>query len=178
MVHTTDQNGLATIDQVQPISVLFTIPEDQLPDVLRRLQKGAKMRVEAYDRDGKQKLAEGTLLTIDNQIDPTTGTSRLKAIFPNPDLSLFPNQFVNARLSLDTQRNVTILPATAIQRGPTGTFVYIVKDDNTVTVRPVKVGMTQGNDVAIDEGIQPGERVVVDGAEKLTEGSQVSVSRR
>jgi multidrug efflux system membrane fusion protein len=178
MVHATDQNGLATIAQVQPISVLFTIPEDQLPDVLKRLQHGAKMRVDAYDRDGRQKLAEGTLQTVDNQIDPTTGTSRLKAVFQNPDLVLFPNQFVNARLWLDTQRNVTIVPTTAIQRGPTGTFVYVVRDDNTVAVRPVKIGMTQGNNVSIDEGLQPGERVVVDGAEKLTDGMQVSVSRR
>ncbi|MBV9081285.1 MAG: MdtA/MuxA family multidrug efflux RND transporter periplasmic adaptor subunit [Acidobacteriaceae bacterium] len=176
MVHASDPNGLAVITQLQPIAVMFTIPEDQLPPVLRRLRQGAKMRVEAYDRDQKKKLAEGTLLTVDNQIDPTTGTSRLKAVFPNTDYALFPNQFVNARLWLDTRKDVTIVPAVAVQRGPTGTFVYVVQDDSTVSVRPVRLGMTQGNDVSIDDGIQPGERVVVDGAEKLTDGVKVSVS--
>ncbi|MBV9489833.1 MAG: efflux RND transporter periplasmic adaptor subunit [Verrucomicrobia bacterium] len=178
IVHAADANGLAVITQLQPISVLFSIPADQLPPVMKKLAQGAKMRVEAYDRDQKQKLADGTLLTVDNVIDQTTGTSRLKAVFPNDDLSLFPNQFVNARLWLDTIRNVTIVPAVAIQRGPTGTFVYVVQGDSTVAVRPVKVGMSQGNDVSIEDGIKPGERVVVDGAEKLTDGSQVSTGRK
>ncbi len=177
MVHASDANGLAVITQLQPIAVLFTIPEDQLPQVLRKLQQGTKMRVEAYDRDQKTKLADGTLETVDNQIDQTTGTSRLKAIFPNTDLSLFPNQFVNARLWLDTQKNVTIIPAVAIQRGPTGTFVYTVQDDSTVTVKQVKVGMTQGNDVSIEDGLHPGDSVVVDGAEKLTDGMKVNVTQ-
>ncbi len=173
MVHAADATGLAVITQLQPISVLFTIPEDQLPEVLRRLQRGSKMRVEAYDRDQRKKLADGTLLTVDNQIDQTTGTSKLKAVFPNTDFALFPNQFVNARLWLDTQKNVVIIPSVAIQRGPTGTFVYVVQEDGTVSVRAVKVGMTEGNDIAIDDGIQPGERVVVDGAEKLIDGMKV-----
>jgi multidrug efflux system membrane fusion protein len=173
IVHATDANGIAVITQLQPIAVLFSIPEDQLPPVLQRLQKGQKLRTEAYDRDNTKKLAEGTLLTVDNQIDTTTGTSRLKAVFPNSDYALFPNQFVNVRLWLDTQRNATIIPAAAIQRGPEGTFVYVVKDDNTVESRPVKVGISQGNNVSINEGIQPGERVVVDGAEKLTDGMKV-----
>jgi multidrug efflux system membrane fusion protein len=177
MVHAADVTGLAVIAQVQPITVLFSIPEDQLPAVLRKLQQGAKMRVDAYDRDRKQKLAEGSLLTVDNQIDQTTGTSRLKAVFPNTDMSLFPNQFVNARLWLDTEKGVTIVPAVAIQRGPTGTFVYVVQGDDTVAVREVKTGMSQGNNVSIDDGIQPGERVVIDGAEKLTDGMKVTVSR-
>lgn len=178
IVHAADPTGLATIAQIQPIAVLFSIPEDQLPDVLRKLKQGAKLRVDAYDRAQKQKLAQGTLLTVDNQIDQTTGTSRLKAVFPNTDLTLFPNQFVNARLWLDTQKGVTIIPSVAIQRGPTGTFVYVVQGDETVAVRPVKPGISQGTNVAIDEGIQPGDRVVVDGAEKLTDGMKVAVSRR
>ena len=122
-----------------------------------------------------KKLADGTLLTVDNQIDATTGTSRLKAVFPNSDYALFPNQFVNARLSLETKKNVLIIPSVAIQRGPTGTFVYLVGQDSTVSVRPVKLGMSQGNDVAIEDSLAPNDRVDVDGAEKLTEGMQVSV---
>lgn len=175
MVHAADANGLAIIAQIEPISVIFTIPEDQLPPVLKKLREGAKMRADAYDRDQKQKLAEGTLLTVDNQIDTTTGTSRLKATFPNSDDALFPNQFVNVKLWLDTQRNAIIIPAVAIQRGPTGTFVYVVNDNNTVSTRPVKIGLQEGNDVSIDEGLQTGESVVVDGAEKLTDGMAVTV---
>jgi len=175
MVHAADANGLAVITQLEPIAVLFTIPEDQLPSVLQRLRKGAKLPAEAYDRDGKKKLEDGILLTVDNEIDQTTGTSRLKAVFPNKNDTLFPNQFVNVRLSLDMRKGVIIVPSVAIQRGPTGTFVYLIGDDNTVAVRQVKLGLSQGNDVAIDDGLQPGERVVVDGAEKLTEGMKVSV---
>lgn len=175
MVHSADTTGLAVITQLQPISVLFNIPEDQLPSVLDRLRKGAKLPATAYDRAGRTKLAEGTLLTVDNQIDQTTGTSKLKAVFPNKDGALFPNQFVNVRLSLDTRKDVLIIPAVAIQRGPTGTFVYLVQDDDTVAVRSVKVGLTQGNDVSIDDGLKAGEKVVVDGSEKLTEGSKVSL---
>jgi membrane fusion protein, multidrug efflux system len=175
MVHAADTNGIAVITQLQPIAVLFSIPEDQLPPVLQKLRQGTKLPTDAYDRDNKRKLASGTLLTVDNQIDPTTGTSRLKAVFPNNDYALFPNQFVNVRMSLETRRNAIIIPAVAIQRGPTGSFVYLVQDDSTVTVRPVKIGLTQGNDVAIDDGIQAGEKVVVDGAEKLTDGMKVSL---
>lgn len=175
MVHAADVNGIAVIAQLEPISVIFTIPEDQLQPVLEKLRQGAKLRVDAYDRDQKQLLAQGTLLTVDNQIDPTTGTSRLKAIFPNNNDVLFPNQFVNVKLFLDTKRNVTIIPAVAVERGPTGTFVYVIQDNNTVANRPVKVGLTDGNDVSIDDGLQPGEKVVVDGAEKLTDGMQVSL---
>lgn len=175
MVHAADVTGLAVIAQIQPIAVIFTIPEDQLPAVLQKLRLGAKMRADAYDRDQKQELAEGTLLTVDNQIDTTTGTSRLKAIFPNTDGALFPNQFVNVKLWLDTRRNATIIPAVAIQRGPTGTFVYVVNDNSTVSTRPVKIGLQEGNDISIDDGLQPGESVVVDGAEKLTDGMQVTL---
>ncbi len=175
IVHTTDANGLAVITQLQPIAALFSIPEDQLPPVLDKLRHGVKLPAVAFDRDNKTKLAEGTLLTVDNQIDQTTGTSKLKAVFPNTDSALFPNQFVNVRLWLDTRRDVLIIPAGAIQRGPTGTFVYVVRDDGTVTVRSVKVGLTQNNEVSIDDGLQPGEKVVTDGAEKLTEGMKVSL---
>lgn len=175
MVHAADTSGIALITQLQPISVLFSIPEDQLPPVLKKLREGAKLRAEAYDRDNTQKLADGMLLTVDNQIDPTTGTSRLKAVFPNNDYALFPNQFVNVRLALDTKRDVIIIPAVAVQRGPTGTFVYLVQDDQTVTVRPVKIGLQEGNSVTVDDGLAPGDQVVVDGAEKLTDGMKVTL---
>jgi multidrug efflux system membrane fusion protein len=177
IVHASDPNGLAVITQLQPIAVLFSIPEEQLPPVLKKLRTGATMRTEAYDRDGKTKIADGTLLTVDNQIDVTTGTSRLKAVFPNTDNSLYPNQFVNVRLSLDVKRNAVIIPTVAIQRGPTGTFVYIVNDDSTASVRPIKIGLTEGNETAVEDGLKPGEQVVVDGAEKLTEGMPVTVHR-
>jgi multidrug efflux system membrane fusion protein len=175
MVHSADATGIAIITQLQPISVIFNIPEDQLPPVLQKLRLGAHPQVEAYGRDGRAKIADGTLLTVDNQIDQTTGTSKLKAIFQNKDAALFPNQFVNVRLWLDTHKNVLIVPSVAIQRGPTGTFVYAVRDDSTVTVKDVKVGLTEGNSVSIDDGLQAGDKVVVDGAEKLTEGMKVSV---
>ncbi len=176
MVHAADTTGIAVITQLQPISVLFNLPEDQLPEVLHRLHSGAAMRVEAYDRDQRHKLGDGKLVTVDNQIDQTTGTSKLKAVFPNPDYALFPNQFVNARLWLDTAKNVVVIPSVAVQRGPTGTFVYLVQADKTVTVRMVKVGMTQGNNVSIDDGVNPGDRVVVDGAERLAEGVKVNAT--
>ncbi|MBV9759743.1 MAG: MdtA/MuxA family multidrug efflux RND transporter periplasmic adaptor subunit [Acidobacteriaceae bacterium] len=175
MVHAADTTGLAVITQLQPIAALFSIPEDQLPPVLRKLRENATMRAEAYDRDDTRKLAEGTLLTVDNEIDTTTGTSRLKAVFPNSDYSLFPNQFVNIRLWLDTRRGAIIVPAVAIQRGPTGTFVYLLKDGDTVAVRPVKVGLSVANDVSIEDGLSAGDNVVVDGAEKLTDGMKVTV---
>jgi multidrug efflux system membrane fusion protein len=175
MVHASDATGLAVITQLQPISVLFSLPEEQLPSVLVKLRQGAKLPVQAYDRDQSKKLADGNLLTVDNQIDATTGTSRLKAVFPNSDNVLFPNQFVNARLSLEMKKGVLIIPMVAVQRGPTGTFVYLVGEDSTVAVRPVKLGISQGNDVAIDDGLSPNDSVVVDGAEKLTEGMQVTV---
>jgi multidrug efflux system membrane fusion protein len=174
IIHSTDANGLAVIAQLQPIAVLFTIPEDQLQPVLAKLRQGAKLRADAYGRDDATKLGEGTLLTVDNTIDPTTGTSKLKAVFPNTDHALFPNQFVNVRLWLDTKRDAVIVPLVAIQRGPSGTFVYLVGDDNRVSVRAVKAGLTEGNEVAIDDGLKAGDVVVVDGAEKLAEGMSVT----
>lgn len=175
IVHATDATGIAVITQMQPISVIFNLPEDQLQPVLKKLNQGAQLRAVAYDRDNTQQLAEGQLLTVDNQIDQSTGTSKLKAVFPNTNLALFPNQFVNVRLWLDTQRGAVIVPAVAIQRGPTGTFVYLVQNDNTVSVRAVKMGMSVANNVSIEDGLQPGDRVVVDGAEKLTEGMKVTL---
>jgi multidrug efflux system membrane fusion protein len=175
MVRAGDSNGLLVITQLQPISVVFTIPEDHLPPVLDKLKAGERLPVEAFDREQKRRLATGTLLTVDNQIDPNTGTVRLKAIFPNDDHELFPNQFVNARLLLDVKRGTTVVPAAAIQRGPQGTFVYVVNADQTVGVRAVSVGPTEGDEAAIDTGLSPDELVVVDGTEKLREGGKVDV---
>ena len=175
IVHAGDANGLVVITQLQPIAVVFTIPEDSLPPVMQKLRAGEKLAVDAYDRSDKVKLASGTLLTVDNQIDPTTGTVKLKAQFANEEMSLFPNQFVNVRMLLDVKRDATLVPGAAIQRGTPGTFVYVVKPDNTVTVRVVKPGPTQGDNVSIEAGLAPGEQVVVDGADKLREGAKVEL---
>ena len=176
IVHAADTNGMLVITQIQPIAVLFTIPEDNLPEVLKRLNSGDHMPVEAYDRSGQTKIATGRLLTLDNQIDTTTGTSRLKAVFDNADKTLFPNEFVNARLLIQVKKNQILIPASSIQRGPQGTFVYVVKDGNTAAVRKVKVGTIEGNDAEIDDGLAEGEQVVVDGVDKLKEGSKVQLT--
>lgn len=173
MIRAGDLNGLLIITQIQPIAVIFTIPEDHLPPVLEKLRVGERLLVEAFDREHKRRLATGTLLTVDNQIDPTTGTVRLKAVFPNDDYQLFPNQFVNARLLLDMKRHTTIVPAAAIQRGPNGTFVYVVKEDHTVAVRPITLGPAELDEASIESGLTPGELVVIDGTEKLREGTTV-----
>jgi membrane fusion protein, multidrug efflux system len=173
MIHASDTTGLAVITQEQPIAVIFPIPEDSVPPVFKKLKAGEKLPVEAYDREQKHKLATGQLLTIDNQIDPNTGTVRLKAEFPNTDNELFPNQFVNARLLLETRRGTTIVPVAAIQRSPQGTFVYIVNADQTAAMRKVKIGPSEGDDVSIEEGLAPGELVVLEGADRLREGSKV-----
>ena len=178
MVRANDTNGLLVITQLTPIAVVFTIPEDNLPAVLERLKAGQQLTVDAFDREQKNKLATGTLLTVDNQIDPNTGTVRLKAVFPNDDGALFPNQFVNARLLLEVKRGMTLVPSAAVQRGAKGTFVYVVKEDKTVAVRPVTVGVTHGDDASITTGLAPEELVVVDGTEKLREGSKVEVRSR
>jgi multidrug efflux system membrane fusion protein len=175
IVHAGDANGLAVIEQLQPIAVLFTIPADSLPPVLKKLHEGAKLRVDSYDRDDRNKLGSGTLLTVDNQIDPTTGTSRLKAVFNNNDAALFPNQFVNCRLLLDIKHGAVIVSAPAIQRGPQGNFVYLVKPEKTVAMRPVTLGATEGDDVEIVQGLQGGETVVIEGQDKLQDGSKVDV---
>jgi len=173
IVHASDQTGLVVITQVQPIAVLFTIPEDNLPPVLKKLKAGERLPVEAYDRAGRTQLATGELLTVDNQIDSSTGTSRLKAVFQNEDHDLFPNQFVNVRLLLDVRKGTVIVPSAAIQRGPQGTFVYVVKADQTVEVRQITIGPAEGNDAVIETGLSTGELVVTDGVDKLRAGSPV-----
>ncbi|SLM46495.1 multidrug efflux system, subunit A [Nitrospira japonica] len=178
MVRANDTSGLLVITQLTPITVVFTIPEDSLPPVLERLNAGRQLAVDAFDREQKKQLASGKLLTVDNQIDPNTGTVRLKAVFANEDGSLFPNQFVNARLLLDVKRGVTLVPSAAVQRGAKGTFVYVVKEDHTVAVRTVALGTTHGEDASIDSGLAAEELVVVDGTEKLREGSKVEVRNR
>jgi len=178
IVHATDQSGLVVITQLQPIAVVFTIPEDSLPPVLAKLNAGATLPVEAWDREQKQRLASGIVLTVDNQIDPTTGTVRLKAVFPNADGRLFPSQFVNAHLRLDVKRGATVVPTAAIQQSAQGAFVYVVKPDHSATVRLVKVGVTEGDSAAIESGVSPTELVVVDGAERLREGSRVAPTPR
>ena len=172
IVHASDANPMLVITQLQPISVIFTLPEDSLPVVVQRMKQGT-LKVDAYDRDDKTKLATGTLLTIDNQIDQTTGTDRLKATFDNQDGTLFPNQFVNIRLLLDVRKNSTIVPSVAVQRGPQGSFVYVVKADKTVEARTVTVALTQSNQSAIASGLEAGEVVVTDGQDKLQNGAKV-----
>jgi len=175
IVHATDTGGLVIITQLQPITVIFTIPEDSIPTVLEQLGRGVRLPVEAYDREQRKKLAEGALLTIDNEVDPTTGTVRLKAEFPNTDSRLFPSQFVNARLRIETRRGATVVPTAAIQQSPRGSFVYVVRPDRTVGIRQVGVGVTDGDDVSIEQGLQVGEQVVVEGAERLRDGAAIAV---
>jgi multidrug efflux system membrane fusion protein len=167
-------NGMAVITQLQPIAVVFNIPEDDLPKLLTKTRAGQQLVVEAYDRNLKKKLASGTLLTIDNQIDPNTGTIKCKAVFPNEDTTLFPNQFVNARALVDTKKDASIVPTAAVQRSPQGTFVYVVKDDTTVEMRNVVVGPSEGEEVIIDKGLAPGEVVVIEGVDKLQRGMKVA----
>jgi multidrug efflux system membrane fusion protein len=175
IVHATDTTGLAVITQLQPIAVLFSIPEDDLPRLQNAFKTIGQLPVDAYDRELKHKLATGTLLTTDNQIDQATGTIRLKAAFQNLDNSLFPNQFVNTRLLVNTIRNTTLIPASGLQRSQQGSFVYVVRPDHTVEMRSVKIAATQGELVAIDSGLKPGELVAVDGLDKLQQGSRVNV---
>ena len=175
IIHATDTTGLAVITQLEPITVIFTIPEDSLPPLLDKLKAGKRLPVDAYNREQSRKLATGSLLTLDNQIDPNSGTVRLRAEFPNKDHALFPNQFVNARLLLDTKHGTTVVPTAAIQRSPQATFVYLVTAAQTVTVRKVRLGPAEGDHTSSEEGLAPGERVVVEGAERLREGSKVEL---
>jgi multidrug efflux system membrane fusion protein len=175
MVHASDTNGLVVITQLQPITVLFTIPEGSLPPVMAKLKAGVRLAVEAYDQQRKQKLATGTLLTVDNQIDPTTGTVKLKAEFANADGSLFPNQFVNARLLVNTIQNTVLVPNAAIQHSPRSAYLYVVKPDNSVEARNVEVNLTEGDKTSIATGLASGETVVIDGIDKLQPGTKVSV---
>ncbi|MBM3223178.1 MAG: MdtA/MuxA family multidrug efflux RND transporter periplasmic adaptor subunit [Candidatus Tectomicrobia bacterium] len=177
MVRVNDANSaLAVITQLQPIAVLFNLPEDQLPQVLKKMQAGQPLTVETYNRDLKVKLATGKLLTVDNQIDPNTGTIRCKAVFSNDDNALFPNQFVNVRLLLDTRQQAVIVPVAAIQRSPQGTFVHAVKEDSTVESRAVVLGPSEGEDMVIESGLAAGDLVVTEGADRLQRGTKVAVA--
>jgi len=175
IVHATDTNPLAIITQLQPITVLFSVEEDSALEIQRQLSQGNKLAVDAYDSAFEKKLATGTLLAMDNQVDVTTGTFKLKALFPNEDNSLFPNQFVNVRLLVLTQRGVLLVPTAAIQRSPEGTFVYVVKTDQTVAMRPVKEGPTEGEVTAV-EGLEAGEIIAADNFNRLQDGVKVAVA--
>ncbi|MGV8059172.1 MAG: MdtA/MuxA family multidrug efflux RND transporter periplasmic adaptor subunit [Smithellaceae bacterium] len=175
MVQTNDANGIAVITQLQPVTVVFSVPQDNLPVVMKRISAGESLPVFAYDQEGKVLLAGGKLLAVDNQIDTTTGTIKLKAIFENRDNKLFPNQFVNIRLKVDTLSDATVMSTAAVQRGSIGTFAYVVKEDKNVVVRTLKLGPTEGDYVAVTEGLVPGELVVTVGGDKLREGSKVEI---
>lgn len=177
IVGQSDTTGLAVITRLQPITVVFSIPEDSLPQVLGPYRRGQKLIAEAWDRADAVKIATGYLLAVDSAIDPATGTVKLKAIFDNKDGALFPNQFVNIHLLVSVDKGAVIIPVAAIQQGPDGNFVFVVKPDNTVTVRPVTEGPAHLDSIAIDKGLSAGEVVVVEGADKLKEGSKVTVPR-
>lgn len=172
IIHATDTNPMLILTQLQPIAVIFTLPEDVLTSVAQHMRRGP-LEVDAYNRDDQTKLASGKLLTIDNQIDPTTGTAKLKAVFDNKNNELWPNQFVNVDLLLETRKNSTVVPTAAIMRGPEGTFVYAMNPDKTVEDKPVKVALTQGDTTVISQGLIPGDVVVTDGQDKLQRGSRV-----
>src|SRR6185312_1342690 len=176
MVHASDQNGLLVITQLQPIAVLFTLPEDNLQMVIQHM-RGTRLEVQAWNRDDTQQIADGRLETIDNQIDPNTGTFRLKGVFDNRDNALYPNQFVNARLQVYVRKNAITIPSVAVQRGSQGTYVYVVKQDKSVESRPIKLALTEGTVAVLDSGVNPGELVITDGQEKLQPGNKVEVQR-
>jgi multidrug efflux system membrane fusion protein len=175
-VQTSDPNGIVVVTQLQPISVIFTLPEDNLPAVIKQLHAGASLTATAYDRTGTTALGKGHLETVDNQIDTTTGTVKLRAIFDNKQEILFPNQFVNVQLLVDTLSDTNIVPTAAIQHGAIGAFVYVVKPDQTAAVQQVKLGPGDGRHIAVLDGLQPGEKVVVDGSDRLREGAKVTLA--
>ena len=175
-VQTSDPNGIVVVTQLQPISVIFTLPEDNLPAVMKQVHAGASLPVTAYDRTGTTELGKGRLETVDNQIDTTTGTVKLRAIFDNEQEILFPNQFVNVQLLVNTMKGVDIVPTAAIQHGAPGAFVYVVKPDQTAAVQKVKLGPGDGQQIAVLDGLQPGEKVVVDGSDRLREGAKVTLA--
>jgi multidrug efflux system membrane fusion protein len=177
IVHAADTTGMIVITQIQPVAVLFTIPEDNLPQVTQKLRMGAHLPVDAYNRDNSKKLASGKLMTVDNQIDSTTGTAKLKAVFENRDYALFPQQFVNIRLLVDTLTNQLVVPGVAVQNGQQGTFVYVVDENSRVHLKTVQVGITTGTSADILSGLSDGDRVVIDGTDRLTEGARVRVRR-
>jgi multidrug efflux system membrane fusion protein len=172
IVQANSTTALVVITQIQPITVIFSVAEDYLPQIQHQIDQGRRLIVEAFDRTQQKKIATGELLTLDNQIDPTTGTVKLKAIFSNEDNSLFPNQFVNIKLLVETQQGATLVPTAAIQRNAQGAFVYVVKPDQTVAMRTISVGTTDGN-IAGVEGLEPGDVIVVDGFDKLQDGVKV-----
>jgi multidrug efflux system membrane fusion protein len=174
IVHATDANGLLVITQLQPIAVIFSLPQDELPQVASKLQKGDQLVVEAYDRDDTSKIESGKLLTIDNQIDTSTGTYKLKAVFNNDRNILFPNQFVNVHLLADIKKNLVIVPSSAIQRGPQGTYVYVVQNGDTAKIQTVTIAQTTADSVGLSAGLNAGDLVVVDGQDKLQDGSKVN----
>jgi membrane fusion protein, multidrug efflux system len=174
-VTANDANGLVVLTQLQPITVVFTLPEDRVPAVMKQVNAGQTLQAVAYDRSQTTKLATGTLATVDNQIDTTTGTLKMKAQFDNTDNSLFPNQFVNIQLRVQTLHDETVIPTAAVQRGAPGTFVYLVKPDDTVTVQVIKLGPSEGEKVSVSSGLSVGDRVVVDGADKLKDGAKISL---
>lgn len=175
MVHANDAGGVVVITQLEPIGVIFAIPQDDLPRVMAKFRAGERLPALIFDRDQKRKLGAGQLVTLDNQIDTATGTVKLKAELPNADHGLFPNQFVNVRLLVESISGAVIAPAAAIQRGPRGAFVYVIKEDQTVEMRLVKLGHNSNGTVVIDQGLAPGDKVVVDGAERLRDGIAVEV---
>ena len=176
IIRSSDVAGLVVITQIDPITVVFTIPQDNLQRVLKQLKAGEKLAVDAWDREQKTKLATGFLISTDNQIDTATGTIKLKAQFPNPEGMLFPNQFVNVKMVVDTRKAATVIPLAAIQRGAQGTIVYVVKEDKTTSLRVVKMGPAENDNVVIESGITPGEVVVTDGIDRLREGAKVEVT--
>jgi len=178
MVHANDTGGIVVLTQIEPIGVIFTIPEDSLPPVLKRLRASTPVAVEAYDREGRTRLAAGTLLAVDSQIDPGTGTVRLKASFPNTDGALYPNQFVNARVLVDILHNAVLIPVEAVQRGAQGPFVYVVRADRTTELRNVTVGPTEGGLIAMRSGVSAGDAVVVEGADKIQQNARVEPTSR
>ncbi|WP_163863166.1 MdtA/MuxA family multidrug efflux RND transporter periplasmic adaptor subunit [Myxococcus eversor] len=173
IVDAASTTGIVIVNSLQPITVIFSVPEDRVPDILAKLEAHQTLVVEAYDRGDQHLLSRGTLATVDNQIDPTTGTARLRADFANRDYKLFPQQFVNARLRIDVLRDATVIPTAAIQHGVQGPFVYIIQQDDTVRVRPVSLGPTDLDDTVVTRGVSVGERLVVEGADKLTDGAHV-----
>jgi multidrug efflux system membrane fusion protein len=173
IVHAADTNAMLVITQIQPISVIFTVSEDQLPPIVQKIRAGQRLPVDAWDRELKNKIASGTLATIDNQIDQTTGTLKLRAIFSNETNTLFPNQFVNARLLLDEKKGVTLIPSAAVQRNTQATYVYVVKPDSTVTIQNITLGTSEGDQSEITSGLVPGAVVVLSGVDKLQDGSKV-----
>lgn len=191
MIHASDANGLAVINQLKPITIVFTVPQDDIPKLRRRLDEVAAhnqgkaeddstrdfVAVDAFDRDQQKKLASGKLLAVDNQVDPNSGTIRIKAVFTNEPEALFPNQYVNARMLVDLRHDVTLLPAAAVQRGPDSAFVYVVKKDDTIEVRKVRLGDSEGERVVVEKGLAPGEVVATDGVDKLQAGTKVRVSK-